>query len=174
MPPRTAERPRARIEHAAHGRIRVRIAKADRDPEQIERIRSHVAEIDAVDEVHVNERTGSILIHSSSAARVREALQTVLELAPFERQTETQVNTLVAAVRLGDDRLKEASRGRVSLRWLVPAAFFTIGVRQLMNTGFTIGTVPWYVLLYYGADSFLKLYPEHAPATKQGVRSEPL
>jgi len=172
--PRAAERPRARIEHAAHGRIRVRIAKEDRDPQQIERIRSHVAEIDAVDEVHVNQRTGSILIHSSNGPRVREGLQTVLDLAPFERQAQTQVNALVAAVRLGDDRLKAASKGRVSLRWVVPAAFFTIGVRQLMNTGFTIGTVPWYVLLYYGADSFLKLYPEHAPATKQGVRREPL
>ena len=28
---------------------------------------------------------------------------------------------------------------------------------------FTLGTIPWYVLLYCGADSFLKLYTEHAP-----------
>jgi hypothetical protein len=38
------------------------------------------------------------------------------------------------------------------------------GVRQLMAQGLTLGSIPWYVLLYYGVDSFLKLYPEHAPA----------
>ncbi len=174
MPSTTAQRPSGRIEHAAHGRIRVRIAKPDRHPEQMEKVRAHVADLDEVHDVDVNYRTGSVLIHSSDADRVRQALQSVLDLVPIERENQTQVNALVAAVKLGDDRLKAASRGRVSLRWVVPGAFFAIGVRQLMKTGFTVGTVPWYVLLYYGADAFIKLYPEHAPATKQGVRSEPL
>jgi hypothetical protein len=33
----------------------------------------------------------------------------------------------------------------------------------LIAEGLTVGAVPWYVLVYYGVDSFLKLYPEHAP-----------
>ena len=45
----------------------------------------------------------------------------------------------------------------------MPAAFVSVGVRQLLAEGLTLGTVPWYVLIYYGVDSFLKLYPEHAP-----------
>jgi hypothetical protein len=38
-----------------------------------------------------------------------------------------------------------------------------LGLRQLARDGLTVGAVPWYVLIYYGADSFLKLYPEHRP-----------
>jgi hypothetical protein len=68
-------------------------------------------------------------------------------------------------VRAADVRLQAATHGRISLRWLVPAAFVAPGLRQLAREGFTVGTVPWYVLLYYGADSFLKLYPEDRPET---------
>ncbi|MDQ6691903.1 MAG: hypothetical protein M3Z13_03960, partial [Candidatus Dormibacteraeota bacterium] len=57
---------------------------------------------------------------------------------------------------------------RLSLKWIVPATFATMGVRQLMIQGFKLGTIPWYVLLYYGADSFMKLYPEHAPQPDGG------
>jgi Heavy metal associated domain 2 len=154
------------LEHSAHGRVRVRLHRPHRTTDNYERIRRHLVAHADVQDVQVNTRTGSLLIQGSSGEAVQSVLGEVLDLMqPLadEESLEPEIDALVNAVKAADSRLRAATGGRVSLRWVVPAAFVSIGIRQLLAQGLTVGNVPWYVLIYYGVDSFLKLYPHHAP-----------
>lgn len=136
----------------------------------MERVRQRLARHPDVQSVEVSERTGSVLVLGTQTERLRAALEEFLELveeAPSpEAVRDRGVETAVTLVKDLDDRLAWATGGRLQLRWLIPATFVGFGVRQLIAQGLTIGSVPWYVLVYYGVDSFLKLYPEHAPQAR--------
>ena len=154
--------------------MRVRVDRDHRQPERLEQVRQHLARRAEVRAVEVNPTSGSVLLQGESTDALRDAFREAVDLVEesgsaedFERRG---VEAAVGYVRLADDRLGAATRGKVRLRWLVPAAFVGFGVRQLILEGLTLGQVPWYVLIYYGVDSFLKLYPEHAP---QATRHEP-
>ncbi|HEY4025812.1 MAG TPA: hypothetical protein VGO86_05215 [Candidatus Dormibacteraeota bacterium] len=149
--------------------MRIRVDPRHRSPEQMDLVRRRLDANPDVDSVTVDLRTGSILVLGSSTERLRAALDTVVDIveeAGPEGLPEAGVVVAVDLVRDLDRRLAAATAGRVSLRWLVPAAFLTIGVRQLIRQGLTAGQIPWFVLIYYGVDSFLKLNPEYAPATR--------
>lgn len=143
----------------------MRFQRGDWRPADLERVGAHVRQVVGVGEVVVNQRTGSVLVHCADSEPVRSALTEVCELLGpvVEEGTGGTVDEIVAAVRTADRRLHAMTGGRLSLRWVVPGAFIAFGIRQLLRTGPTVGAVPWYVLLYYGADTFLKLNPQHAP-----------
>ena len=129
-------------------------------------MRKQLAANPAVDAVQVNPRSGSLLLLGGPGARLQDAASHVFDLV--ERTSPDQLpevaieDVAVGLVRQLDRRINRVSKGRASLRWLIPAAFVGFGVRQLVRQGLGVGTIPWYVLIYYGVDSFLKMYPEYA------------
>lgn len=156
----------ARLEHRSHGRVRVRVPVRHRTQDALHRVQESLESHPAVGKVTVNARTGSILLEGAHSDGLHAALDDVLEIFESgspEEAAEAGVAQAVDAVKRLDQQLGVLTGGRLSLRWLVPTAFITVGVRQLLAQGVTIGAIPWYVLIYYGVDSFLKLYPEHAP-----------
>ena len=168
-------RRRAVLAHRSHGRVRARLERPFR-PEELDLIRDRLARHPDVSSVEVNPATGSVLLTGEHADRLHHALAEVVDLiAPVARGDELEpgVEAAVNVVKLADYRLRSATNGRFSLRALVPATFIAIGLRQLIAEGLSIGAVPWYVLIYYGVDSFLKLYPEFAPRP-QPVNDRPL
>lgn len=162
----TGTRAPARVEHVTAGRVRVRIPRGHRSAERLARVRGHLAAHPAVRSVEVNPQTGSVLVRGDRTAGLRAALAESLELveeAGPDNLPEAGVESVVVLLRGVDSRILRTTQGRFSLRWLVPASFFAIALRQLLNSGLTVGEIPWFVLLYYAVDSFLKLYPQHAP-----------
>ena len=156
----------ALLEHRSYGRIRVRVPRRSRTEGALGHVQQQLEGRAAVNRVTVNHRSGSILVEGDNTDLLHSALQEVVNV--FEQATpdtaaNAGVEAAVNAVKRADEKLGEMTGRRVSLRWLVPAAFIAVGIRQLLAQGFTVGTVPWYVVIYYGVDSFLKLYPEHAP-----------
>ena len=163
-PPRVAVT--AALEHQSPGRMRIRLHKPHRNPATYQRLRRHLERQPSVDSVEINERSGSLLIGTRDGDAARSALAEVLELVrplASDDKLEPDMTRVVDAVRIVDERIRIASGGKLSLRWVIPATFLGVGLRQLMREGITLGTVPWYVLIYYGVDSFFKLYPDHAP-----------
>lgn len=162
------QRPTAKLEHVGPGRVRARVIRAHRSGRALERVRETLAANPAVAHAEVNPATGSVLVHGPDPGQLEQAMSEALVLIRSlggEEAPEAGVERVVSLVQTADQRLRDATGGQVSLRWLPPTAFVGLGIRQLLNQGLAIGPVPWYVLLYYGVDSFLKLYPEHAPAT---------
>jgi len=146
--------------------MRVRVAHEDRSPEVMERLRRELSAQPAVKRVEVNHRTGSILVHGEVSLALEQAIGQSLELvagAGPENVPEAGIESVVLLVKDLDGLIRRSTGNRLSLRWLVPASFIGLSVRQIMREGLTMGSVPWYVLLYYGVDSFMKLYPHHAP-----------
>jgi hypothetical protein len=140
-------------------------------PQQLDALREQLASHPDVDAVKVNARSGSILVVGPDLERLRGALQECLVLVEKggpDGIPELGLEATVEVVRELDRRLSRVTDGRVSIRALVPATFIAMGVRQLIAQGLTVGSVPWYVLIYYGVDSLLKLYPELAPRAKVG------
>jgi copper chaperone CopZ len=146
--------------------MRATLEKDERSPERMNRIKRRVESQPGIRSVDVNPATGSVVVRGESDEQIREALDSALVLVEALQQgepSEQVVETVVHAVKAADARVRQSTGGTISLRWLVPAAFVGLGVRQLFAQGLTVGSIPWYVLLYYGVDSFLKLHPEHAP-----------
>jgi hypothetical protein len=130
------------------------------------RIRERLAAHPEVRTVEVNPRSGSVLVVGARADGLRTALEELVDVVAVvsgERQSEASIQAVVQLVKRADAKLVKLSDGRVSIRWLVPASFIAVALRQLLRQGLTLAEVPWFILLYYGVDSFLKLYPEHAP-----------
>jgi len=160
---------RVRLEHHSDGRVRARVSREDRSPEQMEAMRRELSSQPAVHNVEVNPRTGSVLLEGEDTRALEKALGEVFDVVADVAGGESPragVESLVLVIKQADRRLRRSTGQRFSLRWLVPAAFIAAGLRQVMKQGVTLGTIPWYVLLYYGVDSFLKLYPEHAPRAR--------
>jgi hypothetical protein len=131
----------------------------------MEEMRRQLASSPGVDSVEVNPRSGSLLLLGDPEAGLRDAAESVFDLverAGPEQLPEVAVEDVaVGLVRQLDENIGRRSHGRVSLRWLIPAVFVGFGARQLLRQGFGVGTIPWYVLIYYGVDSFIKMYPEY-------------
>ena len=167
-----AGRARARVEHHTPGRVRVRVAREERSPEHMERVRKRLEAHPDVAGVDVNPQTGSILVRGQHSNGLRAALEESLELVEDKGPEDVQEAGLESALILvrGLDRwIGRSTRGQLSLRWLVPASFIAVALRQLVRQGVTLGELPWFVLLYYGVDSFIKLYPQHAPRHPNGT-----
>jgi hypothetical protein len=161
-------KPPAELEHSSEGRIRVRVPRTHRTRVAFEAVQRQLDSHAGVDRVTVNRHSGSILVEGEQSDAIHAALKEVFDIFEHserpEEAAEKGVDLAVSLVRRFDSRLMEMTDNRVTLRWLVPATFITLGVRQMLAQGFALGTLPWYVLLYYGVDSFLKLYPEYGPA----------
>jgi Heavy metal associated domain 2 len=163
---RQTRRGRAHVEHRSAGRVRVRVERQARSPEHMAQVRRHLEAHAAVQAVEVNQRTGSVLVRGKETGDLHAALDECLEIleeAGPENVPEAGVEAIVVLLRGVDRRIMGSTGGRLSLRWLVPAGFIAVALRQLVRGGLTVGEIPWFVLLYYGVDSFLKLYPQHAP-----------
>jgi Heavy metal associated domain 2 len=161
-----APAPPATVEHRSAGRMRVRVGRQHRSPEHLARVRAHLQAHPDVSSVEVNPKTGSVLVRGEDSGGLRAALEECLEVideAGPENIQEAGVDSIVILLRGVDRRIMQSTGSRLSLRWLVPASFIAVALRQLLRSGFTVGELPWFVLLYYGVDSFLKLYPHHAP-----------
>ncbi|MDQ6741842.1 MAG: heavy-metal-associated domain-containing protein [Candidatus Dormibacteraeota bacterium] len=159
-------RPVAYVRHRSHGRVRASLEKSERSPARMEQIKQRIESHPGIRSVEVNPTTGSVLVTGDHNDQIHQALNSALVLVESLRNgepSEKAVETVVGAVKAADARVLEATGGTISLKWLVPASFIALGARQLLAQGLTIGSVPWYVLIYYGVDSFLKLNPEHAP-----------
>jgi hypothetical protein len=167
-----ANRAHARVEHDMPGRVRVRVVPEERSPEHLERVRRKLEAHPDVTGVDVNPRTGSVLVLGERTNRLRVALDEALEIVEEEGPENVQEAGLESVLVLvqGLDRwIGRSTGGQLSLRWLVPASFIAVALRQLLRQGVTLGELPWFVLLYYGVDSFLKLYPQHAPRHPNGT-----
>ena len=164
--PEHPQRPRARLQHRSRGRARARLEPGPDRMEQMQRAKRRLQSEPGITGVEISPRTGSVLVLGDRDELIDAALHQAFQLISSLEKAEPSdraIATLVDAVSEADRQFLSMSGGRVSLRWIVPAMFVGAGVRKLLADGLTLGNVPWYVLLYYGVDSFLKLNPEHSP-----------
>ena len=172
----------ATISHATTSRLRVRVHG---DPSEIavvlESLADRVEEHPAITSVRTDPRTGSALLTwdpeefdlAAAVELCRKAHEVLRDVVPprvvatIERPFSAAASRLVGRLAEANRQVHAASAGRVDLRFLVPAGFAALSVRQLVRTGPSLASMPWYALAYYAFDSFVKLH-----GTDRGVMPE--
>jgi hypothetical protein len=170
------------IVHATSGRLRLRV---EGDPAEVgdvlDTLADRAADHPGISTVRTDPRIGSALLTwdpeqfdiASAIELCRKAHEALHNVVPppiagvVERPFSAAASRLVTRLSDANRRVHEASSGRIDLRFLVPAGFAALSVRQLMRTGPNVAMMPWYALAYYAFDSFVKLH-----GTDRGVIPE--
>jgi hypothetical protein len=162
------------------GRLRLRATRFRRDPELAEAAARCLREEPGVVSVTSSTLTGSILAiydpRAVHADRLVAALQAggcpPVAADAREHALGTELSTRTyQTFASADDRLFQASRGKVDLRTAVPGALFLGGVATLLFRVRSIAAPQWYDLLFWSYVTFNNLNLVHGRG-KQGTSSD--
>ena len=165
--------PLARIVHPIPGRMRVRFARGTLSQEALSRLSETVLEVKGVERCEVNCTTACLLIHFDEAGFDADTFAvvvgglhesgspngTLIVAAPNERDEGPSrlARVINVRLRLVDRRLRRATGDRVDLRTIVPIGFAGLALREILVNSARLPAIPWYVLLWYAFDSYLRL-----------------
>lgn len=165
--------PRGRIVHRVPGRLRVRFARSSVSPDALSRMRATVMQVKGVDRCEANRRTACLLVHFDQAAfdarRFARAVgglaedtspggAAIVAIADGRDEGPSRLARVInVRLRLLDRRLRHATGDRVDLRTIVPIGFAGLALREIVVNSARLPAIPWYVLLWYAFDSYLRL-----------------
>jgi len=164
------------ILHASPGRIRLRIPKQYLDDPTFLQAEQALTKLPGVSMVRKNPLTGSVVISFEPETvgfedifEVATAAGIIIEPSLGGQRADAEIRPLdqmiTAFWQSVDDRIREGTRGSLDARTLLPIGLAALAVRELLATGFT--AAPWYVLLWYSFDSFLKLRKPEASSNQR-------
>ena len=166
------------VSSSSPGRMRLRLPRGYRTPEEVQRIARAVGARVGVSSVQTNVATGSILVHydqeRASPGDLRAALIEVgvaVRDAPSATAARGRGERPAAATLTGilgdlNGRVNRATKGGFDLRLLVPLGLGALAARQIAREGWDINEIPWYVLAWDAFQSFNTLHQE---ARRQGA-----
>jgi len=148
------------------GRLRLRVAPAQRQLANMERICKALQAHSQVDRLKTNIHHGSITISHSAQAENLENIYAVLKDlgVVLVKTTTLRGDRSIAATGVANaavdlnQRVARASNGAIDLRFLFPLGLGLLSIRQLAIKGLQLEIIPWYVLAWYAFDSFIKLH----------------
>lgn len=151
------------------GRTRLRVSDKRRNQEEMERISKNLQAPRFVDSVEYNYKTGSILIHHDTHEHALEAIKDIMKnlgvvFADVTGASEiVQVNgekealDLPSAIYNLNQEIRQLTNGLVDLRFILPLGLFALGIIQLQVYGLQFELMPWYLLIYFAFETFVKL-----------------
>jgi Heavy metal associated domain 2 len=152
------------------GRVRLRVRRGDRA--QMARLQAALVDRPGVAAVHMNQATGSVLVHYNHNDLSRGDVMGILadvgvivrDLADLPELPDggpsSTAGGLIDAVADLDKRLSDLTGRRFDLKLLFPLALGAIGLRQTLAQGHGLSQLPGYVLLWYAFDSFWKFHQQ--------------
>jgi len=166
------------VTHHLPHRTRLRLPKSQRHAHVMTKVKDRLKKVPGVKEVHVNERTGSILIEHDEKQNVLENLGTaVQEVAGdlFDSLVEMQDKevpglSIVAhlvksqASKL-DTKVATATDNWLDLKTLLPVALLGAGVVTAVReqAWLGLGEIPAFVFFWYAYDAYMKF---HGPSVR--------
>ncbi len=159
-------------------RTRLRVSPKRRNPKEMAKIAKALNAHPDVHDVRTNLQTGSIVIHHADQDNWTDEFSAILQDLgvvlgsvtdvdlPISEGKSEVAKDLTGAVSDLNDRVGKATNGVVDLRLLVPVGLATLAVRELIRNGWEFEAAPWYVLMWYAFDSFIKLHYTAEPPTE--------
>ncbi|MFB6279956.1 MAG: HMA2 domain-containing protein [Salinibacter sp.] len=181
---------RVQVASAIPGRIRLKSSQLRGDEALGARVREALDAVDALTDVTVNPRTGSVLLHYN--AERLDDLPTLIDRAaavgmlpegidPEELKAMVQAHANGAAPRdfnrevrsvfdAMDASVKEATGGAIDLRGLVPLSLVSMGTYRLLS-GAATQPLPWFNYFWFAFSIFVALEAGTSP-DEPGVPDE--
>ncbi|MCU0567583.1 MAG: hypothetical protein MUF49_13415 [Oculatellaceae cyanobacterium Prado106] len=148
------------------GRIRLRLAHQYRKPEVMTKIAITLQSlVPEIEQTRINPQMGSLTIAYDPANRHLEDIWVTLHEMniiahdiPVDKVPIT--NTVTHTVSLLNQQVNQLTEGSADLRFLAPLLLIGLALRQLLAKGDPrFKAVPWYALVWYAFDTFMKLNP---------------
>ncbi|RUT01793.1 hypothetical protein DSM106972_064160 [Dulcicalothrix desertica PCC 7102] len=151
------------------GRTRLRVSNKRRNQEEMERISTSLQAPRFINSVEYNHKTGSILVHHDTHEHALEAIKDIMKnlgivFADVTGASElVQVNDekegsdLPSAIYNLNQEIRQLTNGLVDLRFVLPLGLFALGLMQLQVYGLQLELMPWYLLIYFAFETFVKL-----------------
>lgn len=171
----------ATVVHHIPGRLRVRLPKANRDPDQLRQLREFVQGLGGVHRVEINPTTGSILVHYEPESH--DQLKNLMRMAQQQggeeideppdlgeadelvKRIEQEADFLAAhsevalhivnGVKALNDELRKASDNMIDLKVVLPAG---LAVWAFLKHGVEASTPLWVSLAMFSFNSFVALH----------------
>lgn len=139
--------PQARIAHRTRGRVRLSVPERRRDRDYFSVARDRLARIEGIDQVRVNETTGSVVVFHSELPfeRLRGALERA-DLFHFDGQPDAA--GAPGELETGDEVGKD-SRGAFNLQSVLFLILMLMASRKYPRASLIVGLVPmvWQVVV---------------------------
>jgi copper chaperone CopZ len=133
------------------------------------RITSSIENQPGVQSVEYSTRTGSILVHHDTQQSLHHIkgimkdlgvafadITGASELIPLNGKSEQESDLSTVLYDL-NQQVVDATNGIIDLRFVLPLGLAALGVFQLLTFGLQLEVIPWYVLIYFAIDSFIRL-----------------
>lgn len=158
------------LEHWMPGRARLRVPRP-RSPERFRRIAGRAGGMRRVRHLDANAGTGSLLltvpVDDPLDILIDDLRLAGIEVISPQRLTLPTVQTQSAASsvvrRLASTwnaRLHMATNGSIDMRFVVPALYLLMALRNFGKQRGRLRDAPWYQLAWWAFDSFFKLHEE--------------
>ena len=164
------------VTHHLPHRTRLRLPKAHRKSHTMSTVKERLKKVPGVQNVEVNERTGSILVHHEGNGQVLDQIGSALEevaselLEAFVEVEEDEIpglsivsHMLKSHASKMDTSLAEATGNLLDLKTLVPVGLLVAAIYKGLRDRAWWGEVPAFVLFYYAYDSYMKF---HGPSVR--------
>jgi copper chaperone CopZ len=165
----------ARIVHSTPGRLRLRLPRQALAEQGGQPLHDALAKLKGVQQVRIGREASSLLVRYDPAAVAVEQLTDALHRAgvhvtaagerePLDLSQPTVTSQVVnrTAGRL-NERVAVATYNLLDLRTLVPIGLGVLALREILLG--RLQAAPWYTLLWWTFDSYLKLrQPAHGAA----------
>jgi hypothetical protein len=138
----------------------------------------NLARISGVREVRTNQNARSLLVvYDATSLNLADLMRGMagagitVASAPPNAKTETEEQGAALAGSITnlfedvDRRVANLTGGKADLRTLLPVGLGALALREVVAG--RAGAVPWYVLLWYAFDSFIKLGRPRTPSDDQ-------
>jgi hypothetical protein len=160
------------------GRTRLRLARKYRELEVMSQIAGALKSfMPEIEQVRTNPQMGSLTIYyDRENNNLEDTFIDLQELGIITNETPTSKTPVAATVtsvmsRL-NQRVNQFTEGSTDLRFLVPLLLVGFALRQLVVKGDPrFKVVPWYALIWYAFDTFMKLNP--SPEAQSAATSNP-
>ncbi len=163
-----------RIASSIPGRLRLRMYHPKIYPELIHRITTYLHNRPGIQQVNVNNTTGSVTIKYDTATHSHDSLLAMLhdigvilhDVMVGEGSDLPGTGHCTAAIQITnairdiDLRVFELTGGKMDLKVIVPLAIGALGIRQIIREGLGISRIPGCVLLWYSLDVFYRLHQQ--------------
>lgn len=152
------------------GRIRLRVAPTYYQKDKIASLLAGLNQNVAIYRVKANVYASSITIfyeqeklNYEDIRHILQNLSIIVSKIPFKKFSSPVGSSDAAfavkriASNLNQD-VKRLTKGAIDLRFLFSLSLMVLALRQLLIKGLQLEAIPWYVLAWYGFDSFIKLH----------------